>query len=379
MKTERAVGPLFATAVAMLTLLPWVGAARAAPASQVLDCPLRDAPLSVESPFIDVLLNPAARAMAQEASGKDFSTLPPLFTGTTPPTFAAIVTLREAVAFAGGEAAVLPALDARLRALPVTDADRRARCARYDDERPALGVPRGKPALLLFEKINGFKDTPSVDAARAALQALAAREGWTLVVTDKAGVFTPRQLRRFAAVVWNNISGDVLTLSQRRAFQDYLQRGGGFVGLHGSAGDPAYFWDWYADGLLGARFAGHPTDPQFQEARITVDTQHPLAAGLPAEWRMTDEWYSFRSTPRAVGAQVVLSLDESSYTRVSQFGGNLTMGDHPLAWSRCIGRGRMFYSAIGHLPETYAQPQHVTLLTNALRWVVTAKGACHGG
>ena len=72
---------------------------------------------------------------------------------------------------------------------------------------------------LLFEKINGFKDTPSVNAAHAAFIALAERKGWNVVATDKAGVFNPFILRRFDAVVWNNISGDVLTLSQRRAFE----------------------------------------------------------------------------------------------------------------------------------------------------------------
>ena len=38
----------------------------------------------------------------------------------------------------------------------------------------------------------------------------------------------------------------------------------------------------------------------------------------------------------------------------------------------------MFYSAIGHLPETYSQPQHVALLENAMRWVALDRKACAG-
>lgn len=71
-------------------------------------------------------------------------------------------------------------------------------------------------ALLLIEKINGFRDSPSVAAAHAA--------------------FAPAILRRFDAVIWHNVSGDVLALSRRRAFQACI----GHVGVHGSAGDPVH-------------------------------------------------------------------------------------------------------------------------------------------
>ena len=131
------------------------------------------------------------------------------------------------------------------------------------------------------------------------------------------------------------------------------------------------------DVLIGARFSAHPMNPQFQEARIAVDKSHALSAGLPTEWRMTDEWYSFKTNPRLTGAKVVLTLDESTYTREGRFGEPLDMGaDHPLAWTRCIGKGRMFYSAIGHLPETYRHPLHLTLLENAIGWAGNRKAAC---
>ena len=92
---------------------------------------------------------------------------------------------------------------------------------------------------------------------------------------------------------------------------------------------------------------------------------------------MNDEWYSFKTNPRSAGATVILTLNEGSYKPDGMMGQNLRMGaDHPLAWTNCIGKGRMFYSAIGHRPETYSQPQHVTLLENAVDWAVTDRRAC---
>jgi type 1 glutamine amidotransferase len=119
-------------------------------------------------------------------------------------------------------------------------------------------------------------------------------------------------------------------------------------------------------------------NPQFQDARVVVENPaSPLAKSLPAEWTMNDEWYSFKTNPRAAGATVVLTLDEASYKPDGPMGQNLRMGtDHPLAWTNCIRKGRSFYSAIGHRPETYNQPQHVALLENAVEWAASDHKAC---
>ncbi|MCS6947344.1 MAG: ThuA domain-containing protein, partial [Steroidobacteraceae bacterium] len=155
----------------------------------------------------------------------------------------------------------------------------------------------------------------------------------------------------------------------RAAFRAWVERGGGFIGLHASGGDPVYFWDWYADELIGARFVGHPMEPQLQAARLVVENPaDPLTAGLGTEWFMTDEWYSFASSPRASGSRILITADESSYRPIGLGGVDLRMGDHPLVWTRCVGTGRSFYMAIGHRPEVYADPRIALLLERALAW-----------
>ena len=352
-------------------------------AEPVTDCPLRDAPFSVSMPAIDIMLSPAARAVVDRHAAGLLDHLP-MNAGTTPPSFASIITLREVMGLGAlmGKprtdadiAATLAPIEAELARLPVTAADRVARCVRYDNDHPVFHLPAGHPRLLLFEKINGFKDTPSVDAAHAAFLDLAKANGWSMVVSDKGGAFTHDGLRQFDAVIWNNISGDVLTLSQRAAFKAWMERGGGFIGVHGAAGDPNYWWDWYADTLIGARFSGHPYPKQFQPARVRLDdTADTIVTGLPHDWTMTEEWYSFKNNPRATGSHILATLDESTYQPIFM-GKNLGMGsDHPIVWSRCIGAGRMFYSAIGHRPEMYAEPIYRRMLTNAVAWA-----AGHGG
>ncbi|MDR7332824.1 ThuA domain-containing protein [Roseateles asaccharophilus] len=359
------------TCLAALLLATLGTAAQAAP---VTDCPLRDAPFSVDSPLIDVLLSPRATAALQQA-WPGAKALPAWQARTEVPSFATLLTLRSIAGQPGFPD--VERLDAQLRALPVTNADRTARCARYDNDAPPAAIAPGAPRLLVFEKVNGYLHGPAIQAARDALKVMAQRHGWSLTITDKAGAMTPASLRRFDAVIFNNVSGDVLTLSQRAAFKAYMEGGGGFVGFHGSGGDPETFWDWYVDTLVGARFKGHPMKPQFQDARVVVeDHSSPVVAGLGEGWTMSDEWYSFKNNPRAGGARILATLDERTYTP-----GDLAMGsDHPLVWTRCVGRGRSFYSAIGHRPEAYAEAHHLRLLEQAVVWAAGKSAAdCAAG
>jgi uncharacterized protein len=255
-----------------------------------------------------------------------------------------------------------------------------ARCARYDHTPPTLPSSIPHPAILVFSKSNGFRDGPSVEAGLAMLKAFGDSEHWNMVFIDNAAVFNAADLKRFDAVVWNNVSGDVLTLSQRQAFKSYIENGGGFAGFHGSGGDPYCDWDWYASTLLGANFWTHPMSPQFQEAKVRIDDKNDsIVQGLPSEWIMSDEWYSFRNNPRAKGAHILATLDESTYKPMSA-NTDISMGDHPIAWTQCIDNGRSFYTAIGHRPESYSQPNVRMLMKQGVAWAAgLGHSSCSAG
>jgi type 1 glutamine amidotransferase len=367
----RAIGGLrtFAGAALLALCAAACGASKPSPGHAALDidCPLRSAPYSISSPLYDLLLKEDAVATIEHASPGFSARLPSQFLARQTPSFATILSL-EQIASIAVPGADLAQLDAALRVLPVTVIDRIARCARYDRDQPDLQFPSSGMRVLVFEKMTGFRDGPSVDAARAALEAMASRKGWTLRTSDRGGAISDQVLANVDVVIWNNVSGDVLTLAQRDAFRRFIERGGGYVGIHGSGGDPVYFWDWYADTLIGARFIGHPMEPQFQDARVVVSGDGPIGRRLAPGWTMNDEWYSFAANPRKTGATIVASLDESTYTPGRSGDKDLRMGDHPVVWARCVGKGRSFYSAIGHRPETYSDSRHLELLEEGIAW-----------
>lgn len=56
-----------------------------------------------------------------------------------------------------------------------------------------------------------------------------------------------------------------------------------------AGGDRGNPWRWHVDTLIGVPFAGHPMDPQLQDAWIAVEDKSELTQGLPSHWTMRDE------------------------------------------------------------------------------------------
>jgi type 1 glutamine amidotransferase len=219
----------------------------------------------------------------------------------------------------------------------------------------ATGGQAEPVSVLAFSKTAGFRHDSIPDAVRAVRKWEGS--GFKVHATEDAAAFTPAGLQEFDVVVFLLTTGDVLDSAQESALKAWVEAGGGLVGVH-SASDTEYDWAWYG-GVLGAYFLSHPA---VQTADIRVEApNHASMAMLPTVWRRTDEWYDFRTNPRA-GAKVLATLDESSYS-----GGRMGE-DHPIVWCKPVGNGRFWYTALGHTKESYAEPLFLEHLKAGVRW-----------
>ncbi|WP_326799408.1 ThuA domain-containing protein [Streptomyces sp. NBC_01808] len=227
--------------------------------------------------------------------------------------------------------------------------------------------------VLFFHKTTGFRHD-SIPSALAAVEQLGQENGFTVTETQDASVFTDEGLARYEAIAFFTDGEKTLDTGQRHAFERYIQRGGGFVGLHSSSNMDKTDWPWWSDLMGGAFFKSHPSGAdQFQEATVRIeDPAHPSTAGLPAAWVREDEWYNFTANPRE-NVHVLATLDESTYKP-----GPDAMGDdHPIAWCSNYDGGRTWYTALGHQPEHYDEPQLRRHLLGGIQWAAgAAEGDC---
>ncbi|MEV6108538.1 ThuA domain-containing protein [Streptomyces sp. NPDC051940] len=228
---------------------------------------------------------------------------------------------------------------------------------------PTAGAADEEARVLVFSKTAGFRHDSIPDGV-AAVKALGAANGFAVDATEDASVFHPRYLNKYDAVVFMSTTGDVLNDKQQHYFEEYIEEGGGYVGVH-SASDTEYDWPFYG-GLVGAYFRGHPA---IQPATIKVeDRGNPATSHLGATWQRTDEWYNFRANPRSA-VHVLAALDESSYS------GGTMAGDHPIAWCQDYRGGRSFYTGLGHTKASYAEPAFLAHLLGGIRYATGESNA----
>jgi len=240
----------------------------------------------------------------------------------------------------------------------------------YETEKPALSIPAEKPAILLFSKTTGFRHGESIDASSLKLRELCHKNpSWYLYETEAGGIFNPEQLAQFEVVIFNNSTGRVLDDEQQKALEKYVENGGTLMGIHG-AGDDSHHWDWYEKNLLGAKFSHHPLNPQFQKAQVSLkDTT--FSPGLSKSFDGNDEWYVFLNQPK--DATIVYSIDGD---KILPSGNMLWMKDknfgmgknHPVAWHKKVGKGKTFYTSMGHSKEVWANPDFTSLIEEAIKW-----------
>ena len=247
----------------------------------------------------------------------------------------------------------------------------------HDSIEPELPKFLNQPSVLVFSKTNQFRHKDSIKSGQAYFSELTSSKGLGVFLTENGASFNPGTLANFDVVVFLNVTGDVLNASQRKAFQQWLVDGGGWLGIH-AAGDGSHVgWDWYMKNLVGATFTAHTMGPQFQEATILSEApDHPVMFGLPKKWQHLEEWYSWDISPRQNGFLVFAGIDEKSYSpeeRVFFGDRDLRMGDHPVVWGRCLRKGRSVYVAMGHKAEAFESQYIAELLSNAIDWLISEK------
>lgn len=208
--------------------------------------------------------------------------------------------------------------------------------------------------VLLYTRTTDYRHD-SIPHAAGVVTDLLAEDGHETVHTEEPGAHTREALAGYDLVVWLSTSGDVLSDDEREAFAEWLAGGGAWAGVHSATfSEPG--WAEF-ERIAGARFTDHP---ELQPGLVRVaDAGHPSTADLPPAWTHADEWYNFARPP--ADRTVLLTVDEASYA-----GG--TMGDpHPIAWYGGYGRGRTWYTSLGHAAEAYDTPELRAHLRGGLR------------
>lgn len=253
--------------------------------------------------------------------------------------------------------------------------DRARILAALPDRAPA--VPKQKRKLLIFDLNVIYGGHSSRFHANLALQDMGKRTGaFDTVITRDPQVFKRENLAAFDAVFFNNTVGNQFTDPQlRQNLIEFVYSGGGFLGCHGTS---VAFWNWTPGGgddwpefgrILGGRGARH-REPQ-ERCFMKVDSPgHPLMAPFPSEGvALSDEFFRVGDPYSRDRVRVLFSIDTDK-TDLSAKPPERADRDYAMAWVRHYGRGRVFYTTIGHNPYQFWDPTMLQFFLGAVQFTL---------
>jgi type 1 glutamine amidotransferase len=213
------------------------------------------------------------------------------------------------------------------------------------DNKPALASYSEK-----FRKSTGEKGKPGEEVTKAHCGRINAE---TLKDFDAVLFFTTGSRKSPPAPLTDAELADLI---------QWVENGGAFAGTH--CGADTLYDTAYGD-LLGAFFQTHP--PGFQKIKVHVeDPKHPAAQGFTDGMPYEDEMYIFQDKPYSRDRlHVILSIEKGSFNPASGKRGD---GDYAISWCREQGKGKIFYTSLGHRREVWRDPRFQSHLMGGLKW-----------
>ena len=231
--------------------------------------------------------------------------------------------------------------------------------------------------ILFFSKCSQYEDPMvrrvdgQLSCAERIVSEIGKRNGLEFTFTKDGSVFTPGNLAQYDAFCFFT-SGDLtqsgsdgsvpMTPAGKAALLQAVSGGKGFVGIHSAAdtfNSGSQDVDPYIQMLGGElRVRVRGMEPAHQ---IVVDTNFPGLAEMPANFGPVEEWYALRNF--SPNLHVLLVQDTGSMVRGSYYA-----PDYPSTWVQPYGRGRVFYTSMGHQEEVWKSPVFEDLLAGGFKW-----------
>jgi uncharacterized protein len=207
------------------------------------------------------------------------------------------------------------------------------------------------------------KDGPEVETT--ALEKYSAnfraRTGKT-VEPEHCGRLNSTTLKKYDVVLFFT-TGNPMTNEEFADFQAWVKAGGAFTGTH-CASDTLYNIAAYGE-LIGGYFKTHP--PGFQKVRIHVeDPKHPAAAGFTNDMPYEDEIYIFKDAPyNRDRLHIILSCVKGTFEPKNGSRGD---SDYAISWCREEGKGKVFYTSLGHKKDVWNDAAFQKHLFGGIDW-----------
>ncbi|MGB7848857.1 MAG: ThuA domain-containing protein [Candidatus Acidiferrum sp.] len=230
-----------------------------------------------------------------------------------------------------------------------------------------------KKQLLVLGEEKGYRHE-AVSHAMATIERLGRESGlWdttirtdTEALTKKKLEYNAKNLNDFDAVLFYTGGELEMDAEQKAAFLSFVHDDGkGFIGVHSAT---ITFTNWPEYGaMIGGYFDEHPWGT-FEVPILVEDPSFPGMQVWPQSFVLRDEIYQVKDFSRDK-VRVLMRLDAG---KLDLNNPHVHRKDHDFAvtWARMYGRGRVYYSTLGHVDQNWDDPRLQTMYQEAIKWAM---------
>ena len=217
---------------------------------------------------------------------------------------------------------------------------------------------RGKKVLYVYGGWKGHEPEQCRDLFVPWLES----EGAEVFVFDNLSCYTDSAMMAEVDLIIQHVTQGEITPQQERALLDAVKSGTGLAGWHGGTGD-SFRSNVEFQYMVGGQWVAHPGNIIQYTVQIT-EKNDPVTTGLH-NFSMQSEQYFMHIDPN------VKVLATTTFT-----------GDHndwidgaviPVVWKKSFGKGRVFYSSLGHVAKDFEVPEALEMMKRGIRWAAESR------
>ena len=220
------------------------------------------------------------------------------------------------------------------------------------------GLLTGKKVLFVWGGWAGHDPTLCRDIFVPWMQ----QEGAEVTVSDNLDVYTNKELMQSVDLIVQIWTMGEITSEQERGLLEAVKAGAGLAGWHGGLGD-AFRNNTEYQFMVGGQWVAHPGGVIDYQVNIT-DREDPVTMGIK-DFAMHSEQYYMHVDPNVR----VLATTTFNGEHASWINGCVM----PVMWKKYYGKGRVFYSSLGHVASDFNVPEALETMKRGIVWASQSK------
>ncbi len=213
-----------------------------------------------------------------------------------------------------------------------------------------------KRALIVWGGWDGHEPKQCAEIFAPWLQS----QGYEVVVSSTLDTYTDKDLMQSLNLIVPVWTMGTITPEQEAGLLEAVRSGAGIAGWHGGMGD-SFRNNTEYQFMVGGQWVAHPGGVIDYEVNI-IKPEDPIVAGL-SDFKMHSEQYYMHVDP----SNEVLATTTFSGEYCEWIAGTVM----PVVWKRRYGKGRVFYSSLGHLAKDFEVPEALEIMKRGMLWAST--------